>query len=160
MTVVGRQLVREYRQRIDATPEAVIPLLCPVREGEWLDGWDARCTLVYSTSGVAEAGCVFTTTAPARPDTTWIVTRHDPRRGVVEFARVCPGLEAVTLAIRVRAEGKASAVAIRYTITPLPGADVEVVQRRWDGDEFDADMAWWEASMNHYLGTGIRLLPS
>lgn len=157
MTAIGGQLVREYRQRIEGAPARVFPLLCPVREGEWLDGWAERCTLVQSGSGFAEPGCVFITSSPSLPDTTWIVTRHDPGAGLVEFARVCPGLEAVTLAITVRAEGPASAVTIRYAVTPLPGADREEVERRWSIDAFNADLAFWEASMNHFLATGTRL---
>lgn len=48
--------------RHPAPLERVFPLLCPVREREWLQGWDA--TMVCSESGVAEPGCVFTTVGP------------------------------------------------------------------------------------------------
>ncbi len=51
-------LVRSYVQRIDASPEAVFPLLCPVREGEWLEGWAETCEVIWSASGLAEPGCV------------------------------------------------------------------------------------------------------
>lgn len=160
MTAVGRQLVREYRQRITAAPAQVFPLLCPVREGDWAHGWAKSCTLVYSASGVAEPGCVFVTSHPPLPDTTWIVTRHDPGTGIVEFARVSPGVEAVTLSIAVQPEGNGSAVAIRYVITPLPGTVPAGIDQRWDVDDFNTDLAWWEASMNHYLATGRQLLPA
>jgi hypothetical protein len=75
---VGRQLVREYRQRITAAPAQVFPLLCPVREGDW------------AASGHHPAG----------------------------------------------------------------------IDQRWDVDDFNTDLAWWEASMNHYLATGRQLLPA
>jgi len=43
-----------YRQIIHARPDVVFPLLCPVREAEWLDGWDYK--MIYSESGVVEEG--------------------------------------------------------------------------------------------------------
>ena len=41
---------------VDAPPEVVFPLLCPVREYEWLEDW--TCEMVFSESGVAEEDCV------------------------------------------------------------------------------------------------------
>lgn len=35
----ARRITRTYHQTINAVPETVFPLLCPVREAEWLDGW-------------------------------------------------------------------------------------------------------------------------
>jgi hypothetical protein len=82
-TFRGNRVVHEFTQTNPAAPEKVFPLLCPVREGDWLLGWKYR--LIYSDSGVAELGCVFTTPNPpgsAAPDrasakTTWIVTLSD-----------------------------------------------------------------------------------
>ena len=101
VTAADLPLVREYTQRIEAPPAAVFPLLCPVREGEWLDGWAEGCELVHSRSGVAEPGCVFRTSHPGHPVTTWVITTHDPQAGVVEFARVTPDVDATTLRIVV-----------------------------------------------------------
>ena len=42
----ARRIIHTYRQTIDATPEKVFPLLCPVREAEWLDGW--QYAMIYS----------------------------------------------------------------------------------------------------------------
>jgi hypothetical protein len=36
----GKRLILEYAGLVSAAPEAVFPLLCPVREYEWLDGWN------------------------------------------------------------------------------------------------------------------------
>lgn len=46
-------------QHVSAEPEAIFPLLCPVREFDWIPTWD--CDLVYTGSGIAEEGCVFRT---------------------------------------------------------------------------------------------------
>ncbi len=48
-----------YTQHLDAPPELVFPLLCPVRETEWVIDWKPK--VVFSESGLAEADCVFIT---------------------------------------------------------------------------------------------------
>ena len=53
------RVTHEYSQTNDAPPEKVFPLLCPVREEEWVPGWQGR--VIYSQSGVAESSCVFAT---------------------------------------------------------------------------------------------------
>ena len=55
---------RTFVQKLVAPPERVFPLLCPVREADWLDGWDPLA--VYTDSGIAEPGCVFITKAGQR----------------------------------------------------------------------------------------------
>jgi hypothetical protein len=63
----------EYLGQLEHPPEAVFPLLCPVREFEWLDGW--KCDMVYSISGVAEENCIFTTMPGP---SVWNVDRYEP----------------------------------------------------------------------------------
>lgn len=147
--------VRTYTQRIQAPPESVFPLLCPVREAEWLAGWGEGLEIVHSDSGLAEDGCVFTRRAPGGPETVWMITRHDPAARVVEFTRVTAGLLATRLRITVAAEGEeASSVHIAYTFTPLGPAGREFLRENHAEDAFRRDMAWWEDSMNHWLRSG------
>src|SRR5438309_9734446 len=72
----ARRVTHEYTQTNDAPPEIVFPLLCPVREADWVPGWQYK--MIYSKSGVAEAGCVFTTPNGDGTETTWLVTQYDP----------------------------------------------------------------------------------
>ena len=81
----ARRTTKTYRQTINATPEKVFPLLCPIREAEWLDGW--QYAMIYSESGLIEDGAVFSTPHAGEADTVWIVTKHDPRKREIEFAR-------------------------------------------------------------------------
>lgn len=152
-------LLRTYVQRIEAPPDRVFPLLCPVREGEWLEDWAQNCTLIHSRSGFAEEGCVFQTRSPGRPVTTWMITRHDPSRHRVEFVRVTEGLVATRLRIKVEpASGEGSSVGIEYVHTPLGEEGRRFLEEHHGETAFLADMAWWEASMNHWLGHGEVLL--
>jgi hypothetical protein len=53
----AKRVTRNCVQTIKAAPSEVHALICPVKEAEWLDGWDYD--LIFSQSGFAEAGCVF-----------------------------------------------------------------------------------------------------
>jgi len=66
--------------RVAATPADVFPLLCPVRERDWIPGWEAD--VLRSRSGVAEPGCVFVTRPAEGRRLAWVVTRHDPPRAI------------------------------------------------------------------------------
>jgi hypothetical protein len=148
-------MVRSYRQIIEAPPDVVFPLLCPVREVEWLDGWEY--SMVFSSSGLAEEGAVFTTTNAGEAETTWIVTRHDRPAGLVEFARVTPGSRTCLLHIHVTPFGSArSHVTVRYAYTSLSPAG-DAFLDRWTEEVFLEAVGFWERSMNHFLATG-RLL--
>src|SRR5208337_1423375 len=96
-TFAAKRVSHEYTQTNDAPPEKVFPLLCPVREADWVPGWQYR--LIYSESGVAEHGCVFITPNEDGTETTWIVTDYDPASFCIAFAWVNPGLVAAQIRI-------------------------------------------------------------
>jgi len=151
----SRRVVRAYRQTIEAPPDVVFPLLCPVREVEWLDGW--AFTMVYSASGLAEEGAVFTTSSAGEEDTVWIVTRHDRPAGLVEFTRFTPGSRTCVLRIAVSQYDDARShvdVSYAYTSIAAPG---NAFLDEWTEEAFRAAVVFWEKSMNHFLKTGDRL---
>ncbi len=59
---IAKRIVRRFSFDVDVPPRVVSPLLCPVRELEWLEGWSAG--VVYSDSGLAENNCIFTSENP------------------------------------------------------------------------------------------------
>jgi hypothetical protein len=148
----ARRVTHEYTQTNDAPPDAVFPLLCPVREADWVPGW--QYTMIYSKSGVAEAGCVFTTPNDDSTQTTWLVTDYDPARFRIAFAWVNPGQVAAQIEISLKrnSQGTTTAV-IRYTYTGLSTAGNQEVER-YDKKWFEQKMQGWEAAINHYLRTG------
>lgn len=156
MSGVGRTLVRTHVHRIVSGPEKTFPLLCPVREADWIDGWAETCTLVQTASGIAEEGCVFLTVHPGQPEVTWVCTRYQPDR-LVEYVRVWPGEEVVTLLITAHPDGPGSRVNIQHTAVPLPGADEAAFEHRWSAQAMAPWMHRWELQMNHYLLTGELL---
>lgn len=144
---------RRYTQRLVAAPEAVFPLLCPVREADWIEGWEPL--LVVSASGYAEPDCVFTT--PGTPtNAIWYITRHEPMAGFVEMLKITPGVTACRLTIQLRAAQVGSEADITYSHTSLgPQGDAFVSGFT---DEFYREfMRDWEARINHYLRHGTAL---
>ncbi len=140
---------------IDAPPARVFPLLCPVREAEWLDGW--HYTMIRSESGLAEEGAVFTTPGDGEPDTVWVVTRHEPNQGLVEFVRFTHESRVCVLRIDVRPNGEdRSLVDIAYTYTAVAPAGNTFIEG-FTEEAFLAAVRFWERSMNHWLATGERL---
>lgn len=145
-----------YVQHLVAGPDEVLPLLCPVREADWLDGWDPLA--VWSRSGVAEPDCVFITPASggATHDAIWYVTRHEPGTGLVEMLKITPGVTACRLAIQLAAVAKGCEAAITYTHTSLgPAGDLFVAG--FTAEFYRGFMQEWETRMNHYLATGEAL---
>lgn len=149
------RVTRTYRQTIAASPDVVFPLLCPVREAEWLDGW--QYSMVSSRSGLVEEGAVFTTPGAGEDDTVWIVTTHDPERRFVEFTRFTPGSRVCVLRIGVTpGEPGQSLVDIAYTYSAIAEPGNAFLERFTETAFLDA-MIFWERSMNHWLATGTRL---
>ena len=155
-TFEAKRVSREYTQTNDAPPEEVFPLLCPVREAEWVPGWQYR--LIHSGSGVAEDGCVFTTPNQASQETVWMVTHYDPAAFRIAYAWVQPGMIATQLRISLApASGGTTSARIRYLYTglsPAGNAALDGYTPEW----FQSKMQSWEGAINHYLRNG-NLIP-
>ena len=151
----ARHITRSYEQTINADPARVFDLLCPVKEAEWLDGWDY--TLLYSKIGLAEEGCVFLSRQEGEKDTIWMITRRDVQNRAIEFVRATPEsrIARLTIAVDEKAENR-STVKITYDITAI-GEDGNKFLEKLTRDNFEAGMKFWEASMNYFLETGKKL---
>jgi hypothetical protein len=146
------RLSHEYTQTNDAPPEKVFPLLCPVREVDWVPGWQYR--LIYSGSGLAEDGCVFSTPNDAGPETVWMVTHYDPSAFKISFAWIEPGMIATQLRISLApAPGGKTNARIGYLYTGLSPAGNAVLDR-YTAEWFRSKMQSWETAMNYFLNNG------
>ena len=146
--------VLSHTMHAAGTPEAVFPLLCPVREYEWIEGWD--CDLVFSSSGKAELDCVFRTAFPQDgPEDTWIVSLYEPPRAI-EFVRVNP-LRAIHYTIHLAgSEDGRSAWIWSQTLTGLTDKGNALVTAA-DAAAFAAKIVTLEHKLNHFLATGTML---
>jgi hypothetical protein len=78
----AKRVVRQYRHTVDAPASRVFPLLCPIREYDWIQEWD--CQLIFSISGAVEDNCIFTTDFAQTGKEVWVVSRYQPDR-LIEF---------------------------------------------------------------------------
>ena len=156
-TFESKRVSYEYTQTNDAPPEKVFPLLCPVREADWVPGWQSR--MIYSESGVAEDGCVFTTPNGSCPETVWMITHYDPVAFEIAFAWVEPGKIATQIRITLSQApvGKTSA-RICYFYTGL-SPEGNAVLDRYTTEWFQSKMQSWEKAINHFLRHG-SLIPA
>ena len=142
-----------YRQRLCAPPARVFPLLCPVREAEWTEGW--LPDLVISSSGIAERDCIFITPEESGK-AIWYVTRHEPQNWFVEMLKIVPGVTACRLEIQLTKNGDECFADVTYSYTSIGGEGDEFVAR-FTADSYQRFMEIWEKELNHFLKTGSRL---
>jgi uncharacterized protein YndB with AHSA1/START domain len=139
---------------LDAPPQRVFPLLCPVREYDWIDRWS--CDIVYAETGVAELGGIFTTRSPEAGEEVWTISRYEPPHAI-EFVRVAAQVWVATLAFALEPEGTGGTVArTRRTYTALSGVGALEMERITPEvqDSWARDL---ERMLNHYLTTGEML---
>ena len=63
-------------------------LFTPEGERVWAEGWNPQ--YLQPADGRATRGMVFTT-AHGNEDTIWMMVRHEPTQGLVEYVRCTPG---------------------------------------------------------------------
>jgi len=138
---------RSYTQQLAGTPAEVFPLLCPVREADWIEGWDPL--LVLSDSGVAEPDCVFVTAAEP-VDAVWFISRHEPAAGCLQMIKINPTVTACKLSIQLSATPTGTAATVSYAYTSLgPRGDDFVAA--FTPEYYVQFMRDWEARLNHHL---------
>ena len=150
-----RRITRETEMIINADPQRVFPLLCPVREYEWIEPW--RCRMHYSESGVAENNCIFETDFPYNGGReTWIVSHYEKDQAI-EFVRFTPDEKITKLDIRLdTAAAGGTRLLWRKIYTGLSPAGNQVISAM--ADNFEPEAKRLARMLNHYLTTG-RMLP-
>ena len=145
----------EYRDSwlISASAEAIFPLLCPVREYEWIETW--KCEVVRTLSGVAEEDCIFRTDFPGQGLMTWVVNRYEPPTAI-EFTCLVPDSHAMRLKIRLTPEGSGTRLDwTRKLISISALGDTRVAA--FDA-QVNADlMSRLHREITHFLTTGTCL---
>ncbi|MDM8538296.1 hypothetical protein QUF70_16195 [Desulfobacterales bacterium HSG17] len=150
-----KRVTRTHVQKIEAPSSKVFPLLCPVREYDWIEIW--KCNIIWSESGVAENNCIFTTDFPDRGGLeTWTVSRYEENRAI-EFVIISQDFKAAKLDIHLTDNGDNTTDA-RWTrtITGLSDDGNKYVEN-FSSEHFIHEMKLLEQMMNHYLKTGKML---
>jgi hypothetical protein len=151
--VKPNRVTRTYTQSLIGPPAAVFPLLCPVREADWIQEWDPA--LVISSSGVAELDCAFVTSAQPS-DAIWYITRHEPSANFVEMIKITPSITACRLTIQLRAVPTGCEADVTHSHTSLGPLGDEFVAS-FTEDYYRKFMVEWESKVNYYLRHGTAM---
>lgn len=151
-----KHLSLRFAHDLRASADQVFPLLCPVREYEWIHDW--RCELLHTSSGVVERGCVFATSYAPEGRTLWVTSLHDPAARRVEFVRVS-GEKLVTLmALRVEPREAGCRLHLAYELVALDAAGQAIVDAVRPAGAPHAEIARSLAlRLDHFLATGRML---
>lgn len=146
---------RTYTQKLNAPPHIVFPLLCPVREAEWVAGWNP--SFVFTRSGYVEQDCVFITEGGgAEADSVWVVSEWDPNAFRLGLIKVSPDktVGRVTIVLAPNAENGTDAH-VTYMYTAITDSGVSFV-RNYTEDFFVDFMKHWEEALNDYLAKTLQ----
>ena len=145
----AHRVTRSRVLRIRAPRDVVFPLLCPVREAEYLSDWKAE--ILYSKSGVAEEGCIFRTPNPGGEPSIWTIRVHDEAGGLIEFVIVTPESRVSILVVELRdAPDRATDVTFTYTHTAI-GDPGRAFIAEFTEERFLEKMTGFEDSLNEFL---------
>ncbi len=154
MKFKGEQKTFKYVQKNQGTIDEIFPLLCPVAEKDWIDGWNY--TMIHSQSGLIEKDCVFSTPYNENVESVWQVTQYDQKKFKIEFVKVTPNENIVKINIVLKAiKSNQTESHITYQYTGLNADQNEYIKTKVE-DAFNNSMKNWELSLNHYLKTGLQ----
>jgi len=148
-TFTPRQVSRVYTQSLAAAPEEILPLLTPIGEKAWAEGWDP---VMRHEAPVPGDGTLFATRHPGQPDTIWLLERFDPVGLQVRYLHVTPGSDVTEIDIALRPGGapdRTEAV-VRYTYTGFSERGNALVDAMTE-EHYRGFMIEWEEQLNRYL---------
>ena len=146
---VARRRVITFTRTVAAPREAVFPQLCPTREHDWIDGWNAE--LVYSESGYGEDRCVFRTGEDNATGPGLWTFSHVDAPGLLKIVRVMPPfLQHLRVDLIDNGDGSCD-TRWTVTVTALDARGNALLEALPDDDESFAGSA---DALVHYFATG------
>ena len=137
-----------------ATPDQVFPLLCPVRETEWIPDWNPR--LVVSKSGFMEQDCIFIESGQF-PEAIWVVNQYALNH-YVEMYRILPGVTVSKFSIRLAegAKNNTTQAELSYAHIAISSEGNEFI-KGCSNKEMETTMNHFNEAINCYLSTGKKI---
>jgi hypothetical protein len=131
------------------SPKEIFPLLCPVREYDWIEQWD--CDVLYTESGVNELGCIFKTYFPDQEEEIWVTSRFEPDQ-CVEFVRTSAN-KVVLYKIDLETSKEGAKLLWTQKVIGISETGNERVESS-NPDEFTAMVKYLEKLIDYYLTHG------
>jgi hypothetical protein len=146
---------------INAPPESIFPLACPVGELKWIDNW--RFDLIYSESGVNENNCIFAEemSSPVLFQTGgkiyWHTTLHDREGQRIHFLLVSEGKSLMKWEASFEEQGTGS-TRVRWSVTLTSLSDeVDKIGAKQLQERLFAIISFLGEALKHYCETGEML---
>ena len=153
--IASERTERIGRFHLDGKAGDIYPLLCPVREYEWLPGWS--CTMAYAVSGAAEKDAVFHTVEAFGKKAVWTLITFQPDL-LVEYLIVSGRNAVVRLSISLAENTKSGTdVTWRMLFTTTSFLGKEMVGHAFSEERFHRMMKRREAELGHFLKTGTMI---
>ena len=112
----SQRVFREFHGNINATADNIYPLLCSVREADWLPG--SNHSLIYSESGYAENDYIFQSEFFGFGFETWVRYEHKPNESLA-YIRTSENL-VIKFEIRLKSNAdNTTNIRIKLTFTSL-----------------------------------------
>ncbi len=135
---------------INSTADVVFPLLCPVREFDWIEHWD--CKLIYSDSGYAELGCVFSTyNSEDGGEDIWVISNYQLDESI-RFIRV-NSIRSIRYDLTLHQDGDQTHILWEQVITALNEQGNEFLKSVKQSN-FDKQIKMLEKLLNYYIKHG------
>jgi len=123
------RIVRKAAINLKSNAKTVFPLLCPVKEVDWIAGWENMCTLIYTDSGIAEEACVFETDTPEEGKSLWICSHYDTENTEITYIKHVIGKAVIKWDMHVRDTTEGSTIDMVYNVTSLSKEGIEFVRK-------------------------------
>lgn len=148
----GKRITVSADMHLDFPADEIWPLLCPVREYDWIEVW--KCELVHSESGFNEPGCVFKTDFPSEGgEEIWLTSRFDVNEQL-EFVRTNT-TRVILFTATLTPENGGTKITWTQHVTALNEQGDAYVEGKTE--MFATQMAMLEKMLTHYLKTGKML---
>lgn len=150
------RVVRDGVMNLNADTKTVFPLLCPVVEDEWIEGWGDVCTIVYTDSGIAEEACVFETDIPLEGRSLWICSKYDAANTEIEYIKHIIGKAVIKWRMKVSdLPGGKSKIEAHYNATGM-GKDGTAYVKHLADKGIDELFTGLEDKINYYVANGKK----
>ena len=147
--IEGERFERAGTFRVQAERKDVFPLLCPVREYEWIPDW--RCTMMYSDSGVAEKNALFMTRSRFHRKVMWTTITYEPA-SEIEYLLVMGTDATVRLSISLQeGDDQGTTIVWRMLFTAVSPLARRVLRADFSEEKFQAMLGKREKELNRYF---------
>lgn len=141
---------------VHGSPAEVFPLLCPVREYDWIPGWE--CRMGYSQSGVAEKNAVFTTSHMfGAKSVVWTCISYEPD-SFIEYLMVGgrDGIVRLSIGLEAKATNRTE-VTWTMVFTVLSRIGARIGRHEFTETAFAEMIDGRKRELDHFLTTGTML---